>query len=227
MLTNSKGEVFEGNFKDLTGQKFNMLTVIEPHHIHNPHKGDRYLYWVVKCDCGNEVIKASKSITTGYSKSCGCLQRKATSKAKKIHGDSDSRLYYIWENMRSRCYKTYSDRYKNYGAKGITVCEEWKNNYSNFYKWAHNNGYNKNLTIERIDINGNYEPLNCTWITMDEQAKNRTSNKWVYLDGVKYSPQELEEKYKIPVKTIYARITRGDEGYAVVRPLGQRQFHKR
>ncbi|MCG2236684.1 hypothetical protein K4S13_10730 [Staphylococcus epidermidis] len=227
MLTNSKGEVFEGNFRDLTGKKFNMLKVIEPVRIHNPPKGDRYLYWLVECDCGNTAVKSAKSITTGYSKSCGCLQKIATSKAKKTHGDTDSRLYYIWENMKKRCYKPNSDRYKNYGARGITICEEWKNSYKNFYDWAYNNGYNKRLTIERKDINGNYEPSNCTWITRNEQAKNRTSNKWVFLDGIKYSPQELEKIYKISVNTIYARIARGDKGYAVVRPLGQRQFWKR
>ena len=126
-----------------------------------------------------------------------------------------------------RCYSPNSDRYKNYGARGITICDEWKNDYSNFYKWAYNNGYNDNLTIERIDINGNYEPSNCTWISIKDQAKNRTSNKWVYLDDVKYSPSELERIYKISVNTIYARIARGDKGYAVVRPLGQRQFRKR
>ena len=92
---------------------------------------------------------------------------------------------------------------------------------------AYNNGYNERLTIERKDINGNYEPSNCTWITRNEQAKNRTSNKWVFLDGIKYSPQELEKIYKISINTICARIARGDKGYAVVRPLGQRQFWKR
>lgn len=200
------------------GDKYNRLTAVKE--IDNRK-------WLFRCICGNEKVISKYDVQKGHTKSCGCLQKENTSKAKRTHGDTDSRLYYIWENMRKRCYKPNSDRYKNYGARGITICDDWKNNYSNFYKWAYSNGYNDNLTIERIDINGNYEPSNCTWITMKDQAKNRTSNKWVYIDNVKYSPQELEKIYKIPVKTIYARIARGDKGHAVVRPLGKRQFHKR
>ncbi|HDG5860076.1 TPA: hypothetical protein PF291_001533 [Staphylococcus aureus] len=200
------------------GDKYNRLTAVKE--IDNRK-------WLFRCICGNEKIISKYDVQKGHTKSCGCLQKENTSKAKRTHGDTDSRLYYIWENMRKRCYKPNSDRYKNYGARGITICDDWKDNYSNFYKWAYSNGYNDNLTIERIDINGNYEPSNCTWITMKDQAKNRSSNKWVYIDNVKYSPQELEKIYKIPVKTIYARIARGDKGHAVVRPLGKRQFHKR
>lgn len=200
------------------GDKYNRLTAVKE--IDNRK-------WLFRCICGNEKVISKYDVQKGHTKSCGCLQKENTSKAKRTHGDTDSRLYYIWENMRKRCYKPNSDRYKNYGARGITICDDWKNNYSNFYKWAYSNGYNDNLTIERIDINGNYEPSNCTWITMKDQAKNRTSNKWVYIDNAKYSPQELEKIYKIPVKTIYARIARGDKGHAVVRPLGKRQFHKR
>lgn len=200
------------------GDKYNRLTAVKE--IDNRK-------WLFRCICGNEKVISKYDVQKGHTKSCGCLQKENTSKAKRTHGDTDSRLYYIWENMRKRCYKPNSDRYKNYGARGITICDDWKNNYSNFYKWAYSNGYNDNLTIERIDINGNYEPSNCTWITMKDQAKNRTSNKWVCIDNVKYSPQELEKIYKIPVKTIYARIARGDKGHAVVRPLGKRQFHKR
>lgn len=200
------------------GDKYNRLTAVKE--IDNRK-------WLFRCICGNEKVISKYDVQKGHTKSCGCLQRENTSKAKRTHGDTDSRLYYIWENMKKRCYKPNSDRYKNYGARGIAICDDWKNNYSNFYKWAYKNGYNDNLTIERIDINGNYEPSNCTWITMKDQAKNRTSNKWVYIDNLKYSPQELEKIYKISVKTIYARIARGDKGHAVVRPLGKRQFHKR
>lgn len=227
MLTNSNGEIFAGNFEDLTGKKFNMLTVVEPHHIHYPKNSDRLLYWLVKCECGNTAVKSSRTIKSGYSKSCGCLQRLATSKARKIHGEADSRLNNMWYNMKKRCYHKNNPKYKNYGARGIKICDEWKNDYVAFSDWAHENGYNDQMTIERIDVNGNYEPSNCKWIPMLDQAANRTSNKWVYIDGDKYSPLELEEKYNIPVKTIYARIARGDKGESVVRPLGTRQFYKR
>lgn len=227
MLTNSKGEVFEGRFQDLTGQKFNRLTFIEPDRIHQSPKGYRNLYWLLKCECGNSTVKKSTSVKSGYAKSCGCLQREMTSKARRTHGDSDSRLYYVWENMRKRCYKPNSDRYKNYGARGIKVCDEWKDDYGAFMKWALSNGYKDNLTIDRNDVNGNYTPENCSWIPMAEQAKNRTTNKWIYINDQKLSPTDIEEKYNIPVKTVYARIARGDEGEAVARPLGKRQFSKR
>lgn len=202
----------------IVGENINRLTAI---------KEVSKLKWLFECECGNQKAINKYDVNRGHTQSCGCLHKENTSKARKTHGDSDSRLYFTWENMRKRCYKTNSDRYKTYGARGIEVCDEWKDNYSNFYTWAHDNGYTEELTIERIDINGNYEPSNCTWITQGEQAKNRTTNKWVYIDGEKFSPSELEEKYNIPVKTLYARIARGDQGETVVRPLGQRQFKKR
>lgn len=200
------------------GEKYGRLTAV---------KEVEKRKWLFECDCGNQKVISKYDVKRGHTQSCGCLHKENTSKARKVHGDTDSRLYYIWENMKKRCYKTNADRFRNYGARGITVCEEWKDSYLNFYNWAHNNGYAEDLTIERIDINGNYEPNNCTWATREEQAKNRTTNKWVVIDGKEHSPLELEKMYGIPVKTIYARIARGDKGEAVVRPLGVRQFKKR
>ena len=199
------------------GEKYSRLSAIEE--VDN-------VKWLFECDCGNQKVASKYDVKRGHTQSCGCLHKEMLSKARKTHGEADTRLYFIWENMKKRCTKPNSDRYKNYGGRGISICDEWFD-YTIFSKWAKESGYNDSLTIERIDIDGNYQPNNCTWITQEEQAKNRSTNKWVYIEGIKYSPYELEEKHNIPVKTIYARIARGDEGEAVIRPLGKRQFRKR
>jgi len=223
---NADGTFVKGSFRDLTDMKFNMLTCKYMSHIRITKSG-RKAYWYAICDCGNGTTKAASAITSGYAKSCGCLQREATSRARKTHGETDSRLYRIWENMKKRCYNEKTPKFKNYGARGIKVCSKWRDSYQEFSDWARKNDYNDQLTIERVDVNGDYEPSNCKWIPSLVQAKNRTSNKWVLIDGVEYSPYDLEKKYGIPVKTIYARIDRGDTGKDVIRPLGVRQFKKR
>lgn len=216
----------QGKFKDYTGEKYGRLTFVSLDRIHMTKSGAKKPYWLLKCDCGGERIGNAADVVRGHAQSCGCLHKEATSKARRIHGEADTPLYFVWENMKKRCLKPNSDRYKNYGARGITIHPDWLD-YSSFSKWAHSNGYAQGLTIERLDVNGNYEPLNCTWIEKSEQSKNKTNNKWVVIEGEKYSPLDLEEKYEIPVKTIYARIARGDKGESVIRPLGKRQFKKR
>lgn len=94
---------------------------------------------------------------------------------RKTHGLSGTRIYHCWHDMVRRCYDPKCRNYKHYGAKGISVCEEWKNDFTNFYKWAENNGYSENLTIDRIDFYGNYEPTNCRWVDMHVQNANRPS----------------------------------------------------
>lgn len=223
---NEKGQFVKGNFKDRTGEKVNRLTFLELDRVHVTPSGHRKPYWKVQCDCGSVFSVLANSVTTGHTKSCGCLHKEATSVSRTKHGESDTRLYYIWENMKKRCLNPKVEKYKNYGARGISIYEAWLD-YVEFSSWAKSSGYSDELTLERIDVNGDYTPANCKWITHTEQARNRTTNKWVTIEGERYSPSELEELYNIPVKTIYARIARGDSGESVVRPLGQRQFKKR
>lgn len=220
-MQKNNGRFVKGNFKDRTGEKYGRLTFLSIDHVHVSKGGERRPYWLMICECGNHRIGSATDVVNGHTQSCGCLHKEATSKAKKKHGESDTRLYYTWENMKKRCLKKNSERHQNYGGRGITIYPEWME-YTKFSEWAHSNGYMENLTIERIDVNGNYEPSNCTWIPASEQAKNRTSNKWVTIEGKKYSPTELSETYNISVGTIYARIARGDKGLDVVRPLGGR-----
>ena len=119
------------------------------------------------------------------------------------------KLYNVWKNMKSRCYDKNSDRYYTYGARGVKICEEWKNNFRVFAKWAYQNGWKVGLSIERKDHNGNYCPENCTFITMNEQARNKTSNVLVTYNGETKCVAEWAEIIGIDAKTIYARLYRG------------------
>ena len=126
----------------------------------------------------------------------------------RTHGESGTRLNNIWYAMKARCYYTKRKEYENYGGKGIRVCDEWRNNYSNFRDWALKNGYSDELTLDRIDVNGNYEPSNCRWCTQKQQANNTTKNVIVEYNGEYFTISELAEYAKIPMNTLWARIRR-------------------
>lgn len=141
---------------------------------------DNHKRWLCECECGNKTIVDGRDLRKGATKSCGCLLKEiAKKKIIKIntkHGDSHTRLYNIWQNMKDRCYRINNKNYKYYGERNILVCPEWFS-YMNFKDWALNNGYKDNLTIDRINVNGNYEPINCRWITIQEQQRNKRNSK--------------------------------------------------
>lgn len=152
-------------FKDISNQKFGRLTVL--YKLHNYHK--QGAYWLCICDCGNLTEVKGAHLRDDDIKSCGCL--------RGAHHKSNTRLHNIWCSMRQRCYNENSQAYGYYGSRGIVVCDEWKHDFMNFYNWAMDNGYKENLTIDRIDPNGNYEPSNCRWLTNKEQQRNKRNNK--------------------------------------------------
>lgn len=157
---------------DLTGQKFGRLTVVE--HVKFV-EGKKFSGWLCKCDCGNMTYQKSYQLRNNLVKSCGCYAKERTHNVHiaKTHGSSKSRLYITWRNMRVRCSYPKDKRYSEYGGRGITVCDDWKNSFEAFKKWALANGYSDELTIDRIDANGNYCPDNCRFITRAENNKNR------------------------------------------------------
>ena len=192
--------------KDITGQKFGRLTVVG---LDEQKSSSQRSYWLCKCDCGNPKIQSVYlcQLTSGKTSSCGCLHREKASEANYRHGyctDHKERLYSIWDGMKQRCCNPSNKRYKDYGGRGITVYKDWLD-FINFKEWAIKNGYSDTLTIERIDVNKNYEPSNCTWATMNEQYKNKRNTKYVLYQGQEVKLLDLLEELNI--KQYYKKIT--------------------
>lgn len=161
--------------KDITGKRFGRLIAIRK--IGKDKRNNSI--WLCKCDCGGECERTVAELNKRNNHSCGCLGKEhltAMSKGNITHGMSKTRLYGCYKSMISRCYRQKDIHYNAYGKRGIVVCDEWKNNPKAFIEWALSHGYSDNLTIERINVNGNYEPSNCKWIPMCEQYKNKQSN---------------------------------------------------
>lgn len=196
-----------GRFKDLTGQKFDRLTVIKRAGTSKSGK----VLWLCECSCRehNQITTTTSNLITGNTKSCGCLAKESasrTGKANTIHGDTDTRLYRIFHGMKDRCYNSKNKDYARYGGRGIKVCEEWLNDYITFKKWAINNGYQEDLAIERKDFDKDYCPENCKWISMSQQQRNKSSNRVITYNGESKILVEWAEQFNIPYNVLCARI---------------------
>lgn len=191
---------------DLTGQCFNRLTVLSK----ADYKENNATIWKCKCECGNLTYQRTNAIKSGKVKSCGCLQREIARKPKK-HGMYNTRIYKTYNSMKARCTKETDARYANYGAKGITICEEWlgDDGFINFYKWAMANGYEDYLTIDRIDSKGNYEPSNCRWVGYVEQNNNTSRNHLITYNGETHTIAEWAKILGINYNTLNQRLWKG------------------
>ena len=184
---------------DISGEKFNNLLVVGRDYKGKSGKA----YWKCLCDCGNETIVSGSNLRNGSVKSCGCLNY---SSKNKTHGMSKSSLYNIWNGMKFRCTNKNSESYKDYGGRGISVCEEWFNNPQSFIEWALKNGYKEGLTIDRIDNEKDYCPENCRWISKGEQAKNRRMNYCIEYKGETKTLWELCEELNLNYNLVHNRI---------------------
>lgn len=189
---------------DLRGRRFGRLLVLErSENVFYP-SGKPQTTWKCQCDCGNEIVVGAQLLKSGKTKSCGCIVNTQA-------GLSHTRQYTIWKQMISRCQNVHDQAFSDYGSRGIEVCKEWLGEYGfqNFYKWSIKNGYADNLTIDRINVNGNYEPSNCRWATMKEQQNNRRNNRFLDLNGEKHTIAQWSEITRINAGTIRSRLKLG------------------
>ena len=143
-----------------------------------------YRYYLYKCDCGNVKSIIQDNVKRGATISCGCYHDNPPIPSHLKHGLSHTRIDHIYKTIIARCYYPSNNRDSIYGGRGIVMCDEWKNDFIAFKNWAMKNGYSDNLSIDRIDVNGNYEPANCRWITMAEQQRNKRNNKQKGLENL-------------------------------------------
>lgn len=189
---------------EFIGKKFGRLTIL------SLTRHGYYVYAVCKCDCGTIKEINLSNILSNKQKSCGCLVKYNLEHGliHLQHGLSKHPLHNTWDKIKARCYNIKDEAYQNYGGRGICMCEKWKNSFESFYKWAINNGYKKELSIDRIDNNGNYCPENCRWATKKEQANNRRSNHLITYNGRTQNILAWSEEKNIPYATLRARISR-------------------
>lgn len=192
---------------NLIGKRFGRLEVISRVGYNREH---HTTVWKCKCDCGTIKDIEAMALQSGHTQSCGCLHRENVSKMAKTHGLSNTRLYSIWSGMLTRCYCPGDGKtYEKYGARGISVCYEWRTSFESFYNWAINNGYLDTLSIDRIDNDGDYCPENCQWATAKQQANNRRSNILLTYNGETKNASQWGEIIGIPGSVICRRKKRG------------------
>lgn len=196
---------------DLTGKRFGMLTVLGI-----DDRGTRKTYWMCQCDCGNVKSVRSDSLQNGAIKSCGCLKKKQDAMnltSNHSHKMSGTRLFGEWQGMKGRCFNKNNARFARYGGRGITVCDEWRDDFSAFARWAAENGYDEKLTLDRIDNDKSYSPENCRWADARTQSRNRSTNVSVTIGNSTRTLTEWCEIFRLDPRTVFARYRRnGDCG---------------
>ena len=201
-----------GKLIDLNpGTRFGRLVVL----ARAENKGSE-VQWLCKCDCGTIVAVNGKSLRRGQTKSCGCIRDELTAERFTTHGatksdktNHDYRIYAIWRTMIDRCYNPHCTGYDRYGGRGIIVCAEWLHSFEAFRMWAKNNGYQENLSIDRLNGMEGYTPENCRWATPVQQTRNRKCTRFLTYMGEKKTIMEWATKYNLPYHVVKNRINRG------------------
>jgi len=201
------------NIKELTGKRFGKLIVLSFY-----KRIKNQTMWICKCDCGTIKIINGSNLTRNITSSCGCYGKEQRIKSLTIHGLTNHKLYSVYSSIKQRCYDKNSHKYKNYGGRGITICDEWRNDFKKFYDWAINNGYKEeklpnginNLTIGRIDNDSNYCPENCRWETNKQQMNNMTTSHFITYKGKTKTMKQWCENLNLKYLTIAQRINCGN-----------------
>ena len=200
-------------FKDLSGMKFSRWNVICRVEDKVSKGGTHYTQYRCVCDCGVTRDVIATSLTSGRSKSCGCLGRETSrlvcGNNFRIHGETKTRLYQIYAGMKKRCLSQNAYNFTNYGGRGISICEQWLNSWEAFREWAYSNGYSDELSIDRIDVNGDYTPDNCRWVGRVAQANNRRSSRYITYNNETHTLAEWANILDIPYKRLHKWINKG------------------
>ncbi len=188
--------------KDLTGQRFGRLTVLELGEKRGKYTG---AFWTCRCDCGGTVVVPGRSLRNGETRSCGCLHSDMLRKPPE-EKRTGTRLYAIWQGMKRRTLTKTNPRYEDYGGRGITICDEWRDSFEAFRNWALANGYRDDLSLDRKDNDGNYCPENCRWATDLEQGNNTRRNRRFEYNGERHTLTEWAKISGMGLSTLSARI---------------------
>lgn len=191
-------------YHNLVGNRYGRLVVLSV--VDSEAGTDVPTKWLCKCDCGNTTEVRGCNLKSGGTLSCGCLRREHSSKRAKRHGQTGTRLYVIWQHIIGRCTRKTDNAFKWYGGRGVTICAEWLNSFEAFRDWAMANGYADKLTIDRIDVNGNYCPENCRWVSIAEQQRNKTNNTFVEYDGKCKTVGDWSETFGCFPSAVYREI---------------------
>lgn len=195
--------------RDLTGMRFGRLIVIDRAEDHYYPSGRHDVQYICKCDCGNVISVLGIHLRSGHTASCGCLRADVSRDGFTTHGMTNTRLHTIWKNMKERCNNERRDDYALYGGRGIAVCDEWRDSFMDFYTWAMRSGYEDGLTLDRIDVNGNYSPSNCRWVTQKDQCNNTRKNINVSIGNETHTLKQWCEILNLKYGTIASRVSRG------------------
>lgn len=207
---------------NLLGEKFGRLLVVE--RTNNDAAGRTQ--WLCECDCGTLKTVRGKDLRQGKVVSCGCWKNELIKERRRTHGLSKSRLHKIWGGMKKRCYCKTSKSFRDYGERGIVVCDEWRKDFASFYGWAINNGYSSELTIERIDNDKDYGPDNCRWASKEEQSNNKRTSHFVERNGERRTIAEWSKMLGIKQHTIIGRIRNGWNVDDLFLPVGAKGHNR-